>query len=243
MERKQSVVRSLIDRANALGSTTKNRQDEIKYVKNFLKLNSYPNTTLIKKPSNRTEQQFKGFAIISYYPGMTQKIPRCLSNHNVKTVSKPWNTIGKKFANHKGSVDTNTRQGAVYQSSYHDCDFSCIGETKRSFSISKKEHLADIRHLRFDESALTKHVFDTEHCMDWTNAKILDFKLDFTKRRFIESYSINQIPNTINEKMTNSLAFIRLLFFKPHDVILLFFTLRQSVCFSLPICYNFWVNV
>ena len=39
------------------------------------------------------------------------------------------------------------RQGAVYQIPCHDCDFSNIDETKRSFSIRKKEHLADIRHL------------------------------------------------------------------------------------------------
>ena len=49
-----------------------------------------PNTTLIKKPSNRIEQQFKGFAIIPYYPGLTEKIRRCLSNHNVKTVQHHW---------------------------------------------------------------------------------------------------------------------------------------------------------
>ena len=140
LEHKQSVVRSLIDRANALCSTTKNRQDEIKHVKDTLKLNLYPNTTLIKKPSNRTEQQFKGFAIIPYYPGLTEKIWCCLSNHNVKTVLKPCNTIGKKLARHKDSVDPDMRQGAVYQIPCHDCDFSYIGETKRSFSIRKKEH-------------------------------------------------------------------------------------------------------
>ena len=95
LEHKQSVVRSLIDRANALCSTTKNRQDEIKHVKDTLKLNLYPNTTLIKKPSNRTEQQFKGFAIIPYYPGLKEKIRPCLSYHNVKTVLKPCNTFGK----------------------------------------------------------------------------------------------------------------------------------------------------
>ena len=121
-----------------------------KHVKDTLKLNSYPNTTLIKKPSNRTEQQFKGFAIIPYYRELTEKIRRCLSNHNVKIVLKPCNTIGKKLAHYKDSVDPNMRQGAVYQIPCHDCDFSYIGETKRSFSIRKKEHLADIRHLRFD---------------------------------------------------------------------------------------------
>ena len=68
------------------------------------------------------------------------------------------------------------RQGAVYQIPYHDCDFSYIGKTKHSFSIRKKEHLADIRHLRFDTSALTKHVFDNEHSMDWTNAENSRFR-------------------------------------------------------------------
>ena len=70
----------------------------------------------------------------------------------------------------------------------------------KSSQVRKKEHLADIQHLRFDKSALTKHVFDNEYSMDWTNAKILDFELDFTKRRFIESYFINQIPYTMNDK-------------------------------------------
>ena len=49
----------------------------------------------------------------------------------------------------------------------------------------------------------TKHVFDNELSMDWANAKILDFELDFAKRRFIESYFINQIPNTMNDKQND----------------------------------------
>ena len=192
LEHKHSVIRSLIDRANTLCSTTKNRQDKIKHVKDTLKLNLYPNVTLNKKPSNCPEQQFKGFAIISCYPGLTEKIRRCLSNHNVKTVPKPCNTIGKKLACYKDSVDPNMRQGAVYQIPCNDCGFSNIGETKRSFSIRKKEHLADIRHLQFDKSALTKHAFDYKHSMDWANAKILDFELDFAKRRFTSRISLTK---------------------------------------------------
>ena len=87
LEHKQSVVRSLIDRANALSPTTKNRQDEIKHVKDTLKLYSYPNKTLIKKPSNRTEPKFKGFTIIPpYFLGLIEKIRCCLSNHKMKPV-------------------------------------------------------------------------------------------------------------------------------------------------------------
>ena len=102
------------------------------------------------------------------------------------------------------------RQGAVYQISSHDCGFSYIGETKRSFSLCKKKHLAEIRHLEFDKSALTKQVFDNKHSMDWTNAKILDFELDFTKRRFIESYFNNQIPSTMNDKQNDKFSSIYL---------------------------------
>ena len=78
-----------------------------------------------------------------------------------------------------------------------------LAKQNAAFPSAKTEHFADIRHLRFDKSALTKHVFDNEHSMDWANAKILDFELDFAKRRFIKSYFINQIPNTMNDKQND----------------------------------------
>ena len=46
-------------------------------------------------------------------------------------------------------------------------------------------------------------VFDNEHSISWTNAKILDFELDFIKCRFIESYFINQISSTINDQQND----------------------------------------
>ena len=61
--------------------------------------------------------------------------------------------------------------------------------------------ITDIRHLRFNKSALTKRVFDDEHSMDWTKAKILDFELNFTL--LIESYFISQIPNTMNDNQND----------------------------------------
>ena len=46
-------------------------------------------------------------------------------------------------------------------------------------------------------------VFDNEHSISWTNAKILDFELDFIKCRFIESYFINQIFSPMNDKLND----------------------------------------
>ena len=82
----------------------------------------------------------------------------------VKTASKQCNTIGKKLASHKDSVDLFMRHdpilrhGAIYQIPCHDCDLYDIDETKCSFSMRKKEHLPDIRHLRFDKSALSHYI-------------------------------------------------------------------------------------
>ena len=87
---------------SAICSTIKIRQNEFNLVKDTLKLNFYPITTLIKKPLNRTDQQLKGFAVMSYYPELTEKIRQCMSNHNVKTALKPSITIGKKPASQLG---------------------------------------------------------------------------------------------------------------------------------------------
>ena len=110
---------------------------------------------------------------------------------------------------------------------------------KRSFFISKKEYLAGIRHLRFNKSALTKYVLDNEHSMDGTNAKILDFELDFTKRWFIELYFINQIPNTTNYKHDNKFPS------STSNTMKLYCCFSRSANLSLlfEFCNNFCVNV
>jgi len=44
---------------------------------------------------------------------------------------------------------------------------------------------------------------DTEHSTNWANAKIIEFELDFTKRRLIESYLIQKTANTMNDKQND----------------------------------------
>ena len=62
------------------------------------------------------------------------------------------------------------------------------------FPSTKKEHFADMRHLQFNKSALIEYIFDNEHFMDWTNAKILDFEFDFTKCRFMSHIALTKSP-------------------------------------------------
>ena len=85
---------------------------------------------------------FKGFAIIPYYHGLTEKIWHCLSNHNVETVLKPLNIIGKKLAHHKDSVDPNMRQGAVYQIPCYDFQLLIHWQNKTLFFHLQKRTLS-----------------------------------------------------------------------------------------------------
>jgi len=47
------------------------------------------------------------------------------------------------------------------------------------------------------------YVMDYEHSINWANAKIIEFELVFTKRRFIESYFIQKTANTMNDKQND----------------------------------------
>jgi len=66
-----------------------------------------------------------------------------------------------------------------------------------------KEHTAGVKHRRFDRSALTRHVFDLGHTIDWQDSKVLKFKCDFHKRRFIESFYINTERSSMNDNSSD----------------------------------------
>ena len=93
-----------------------------------------------------------------------------------------------------------------------DCNMVYIRETKRSFETRKKEHIRDIRNaqskpanIKDNTTALCKHAINLHHDIDWNNSQILEFETDYRKRRFIESFFINNIPNTMNDRKSISL--------------------------------------
>ena len=75
--------------------------------------------------------------------------------------------------------------------------------------VSKHKHDLNSHHmdeLKKDElnkkTSLAKHCFKYEHKIDFVNFEILNFNIDFDKRKFLESLYIN-IKNLMNEKNWN----------------------------------------
>ena len=53
------------------------------------------------------------------------------------------------------------------------------------------------------KTALVKHCFNCEHRIDFGNFEILDYNIDYDKRKFLESFYINNTKNSINYKDRN----------------------------------------
>ena len=49
-------------------------------------------------------------------------------------------------------------------------------------------------------TVLVKHVITKDHQVNWDHSKILTFEIDYTKRRFLESFFIHNFENAINDK-------------------------------------------
>ena len=65
--------------------------------------------------------------------------------------------------------------------------------------------MRDVRLMKRDSTALSKHAIQSEHDIDWENSEILDLENDYARRKFIESYFITPQNNCLNDR--DSLAF------------------------------------
>ena len=74
-----------------------------------------------------------------------------------------------------------------------------IVETVRSFNTRKKEHQADVKKEQktlpgTHRTALSKHAISQNHTFNWNQSKLLQFETNYHKRKFIESFFINNNP-------------------------------------------------
>ena len=67
-----------------------------------------------------------------------------------------------------------------------------VGETGRSVRTRKREHADAVKTFNTKKSALSQHVMEFDHRIDWDNVKILKSESHAYRRRIAESFLINQ---------------------------------------------------
>ena len=68
----------------------------------------------------------------------------------------------------------------------------CVGETGCSVRTRKREHADAVKTFNTKKSALSQHVMDFDHRIDWDDVKILKSASHAYRRRVSESFLTNQ---------------------------------------------------
>ena len=85
-----------------------------------------------------------------------------------------------------------SNRGLVCQISCRDCNAVYVGETGRSVRTRKREHVDAVKTFNTKKSALSQHVMEFDHRIDWDNVKILKSESHAYRRGVAESFLINQ---------------------------------------------------
>ena len=133
-------------RAVTLPSHKLEKRKETKYIKTILKKNSYPSRILCSRKKTKAEitdspHSNKGYVIIPYFLGLSEKIRQRLISHGVKTIMKPGTKLGQILSSHNNKIQFNKRQGAICQIPCKGCNMVYIEKLNDNSKPEKKNIL------------------------------------------------------------------------------------------------------
>jgi hypothetical protein len=206
VQHKQSVVNTLLDRADSIPSSKKGRRRERKHVFKVLRENGYPLKFLRACDSKRKSAYQKekkendnssvdnnnnanesGFVVLPYIKGVTEKLSRVLRRENIKVGYKPVNTLHQHFPKPKDKLTLGQTRGVIYKIPCSDCDFNYYGQTDRALNTRMKEHKRAVSHLD-KYSKVAKHAEEQDHCIDFNNVSIVHRTNNYHERLFLEAW-------------------------------------------------------
>jgi hypothetical protein len=226
LHQKLGVIRTLFDRMNNIVTEDNDRTTEETRIKEALGRCGYPKWAFdkvkhqmdnkTKKTVNKKDKtnESNGMVVIPYIQGVSERLQRSFKKYNIQTAMKPYNTLKHLLVHPKDKRDTAKTTDCVYQIPCQSCDKVYVGETGRLFETRLNEHKKDAEKVsqkkytranRKDsatekhKSAITDHIAQENHTIDWKGAKILDKDSDKQKRWIREVIWIRrQGPKIIN---------------------------------------------
>ena len=203
---KRSVVRTLFSRASSLSSSLVQRSLEEKHIFNALRTNGYHKNLIQRRSTSQrseTEETMEKPAArvtLPYVQGVSEAIRRVLKDLDITTSFRPMTSLRKVLSHPKDPLPPSTRSGVIYQIPCRDCDKSYIGQTGRTLLQRIKEHQRAVKTMNTDNSALAEHVWSEYDHIGWEDATVLDQHSFLHSRCVMESWYINNIPETLNRE-------------------------------------------
>ena len=158
-----------------------------------------------KKLKDREDSKIKTSVTIPYIKGLSEALSRMFHRHGVAISMKPHLTIKRMLVHPKDKRSLQENSGMVYQIPCKDCPKVYTGETERRYGVREKEHqwdvnsLKDIKYTRarkkdslseLHPSAITDHVAQSNHTIDWEGVKFPSRDADTTRRGVLEAIAI-----------------------------------------------------
>ena len=141
----------------------------------------------LKNHNFRKTEKLKRSTSIPYVQSVSESISRILTQVGNGVALKPHHTLSSLFRKPKDAINFEQKRGLVYQISCRDCNAVYVGETERSVRTRKREHADAVKTFNTKKSALSQHVMDFDHRIDWDNVKILKSESHAYRHRFAES--------------------------------------------------------
>ena len=219
LNHKLGVVRTLMDRCDAIVSTPEDRATEQEHIRKALKMNGYPEWAFkkveqqrsmpkSKDARNQAQQKSKGTVSIPYVPRTSEACARVMKKYGINTVMKPTNTLRQALVKPKDKRPLEDSIGVVYNIPCHQCPKAYIGETGRKLGVRINEHKdnadkasAQAHYTRSQKkmskevthkSALADHCKQDNHVIDWDNTTVMAREQERLPRWIRESVHIRR---------------------------------------------------
>ena len=215
-------MRTLLDRNEAITTRDEDKIKEEEHIQGALAKCGYPKWTIerVKKQraqskedktrlKDKSTNKSAGLVGLPYVPGLSESFARILKRHGISSYMKPVNTLRQCLVHPKDKRPTTDNAGVIYKIPCKQCPGQYIGETGRRLKVRLGEHQDDVtkaeqvaRHYtraqrkkseqKYNKSALTDHVTQVNHTIDWDSTKIVGREDDHTRRLIKETIKIRQ---------------------------------------------------
>ena len=201
LDQKLGVVRTLIDRSSKIVTEDTDKATEATTIKealqncgysdwSFNKVKQQMQAPKRKKATKNKEDGPKSFglAVIPYVESVSERVARVCKSYNIATAMKPYCTLRQMLVHWKDKRDPLNTTEVIYCVPCKNSKETYIGETGRKFGKRLEEHRAEAEKVATDvrtiatkqasqskkhKSAITDHVVDLNHVIDWEEARII----------------------------------------------------------------------
>ena len=204
---KAAVVKTLFSRADALSSSSTLIQQEHCVIARSLDANNYPRT-FVSRHSRRgrsdtpsDDREIKYTIVLPYIRGFSEAVERMFSPEDVRVVHRPHTTLRQQLVHPKDRIPSTQNSDVIYSIPCSACPKVYIGQTGRLLGTRLKEHRAAVKYAKTDVSAVSEHVWEKHHQMDFQSTKILARENNLHRRCLLESWFIQKQHNCMNREI------------------------------------------